>query len=195
MLGTPWQRQRWTRREFELTDLSWLCGAAYWWDLSPPPGINPTPPPAVEAWSLNSWTARESQTHRVVNLGWIQVHSNKHIKTKQNFPGSPVIENPPASAGGHGFNPGPRKIPHATGQLSPGAQTAKPGSRVREPQLLSPQAPTTEALGLETREATATTSPGTITRSGALPAAPRRSPRVAMKTQRSQNKRTAEREK
>ena len=59
---------------------------------------------------------------------------------------------------GHGFNSWSRKIPHATGQLSPGAQTAKLGSRVREPQLLSPQAPTTEALGLETREATATTS-------------------------------------
>ena len=28
--------------------------------LPPPPGINPMPP-AVEAWSLNHWTAREAQ--------------------------------------------------------------------------------------------------------------------------------------
>ena len=36
----------------------WLCRAACR-ILVPWPGIKPVPPPAVEAWSLNHWTARE----------------------------------------------------------------------------------------------------------------------------------------
>ena len=41
------------RVSYENQIFFWPCGI-----LVPPPGIEPTPP-AVEAWSLNHWTARE----------------------------------------------------------------------------------------------------------------------------------------
>ena len=47
-----------------------------------------------------------------------------NLKNKRNFPGGPVVKNPPSNAGDVGSIPGPgTKIPHATEQLSPG--TAK----------------------------------------------------------------------
>ena len=53
------------------------------------------------------------------------------------FPGGPVIKNPPSNAGDAGSIPGRgTKIPHATGQLSLHAATTEPthlGARV--PQL------------------------------------------------------------
>ena len=52
------------------------------------------------------------------------------IETKQikhrDFPGGSVVKNPPANAGGHGFEPWSGKIPHATEQLSPCATTTEP---------------------------------------------------------------------
>ena len=39
------------------------------------------------------------------------------------FPGGTVVKNPPANAGGRGFEPWPRKIPHASEQLRPCATT------------------------------------------------------------------------
>ena len=43
------------------------------------------------------------------------------------FPGGPVVKNPPSNAGDTGSIPGQgTKIPHATGQLSPHATTAEP---------------------------------------------------------------------
>ena len=42
------------------------------------------------------------------------------------FPGGTMVKNPPANAGGHGFEPWPRKIPQATEQLSPCATTTEP---------------------------------------------------------------------
>ena len=42
------------------------------------------------------------------------------------FPGGAVVKNPPANAGGHGFEPCSVKIPHATEQLSPCATTTEP---------------------------------------------------------------------
>ena len=43
------------------------------------------------------------------------------------FPGGPVVKNPPANAGNMGLIPGPRtQIPHATGQLSPCATATEP---------------------------------------------------------------------
>ena len=35
------------------------------------------------------------------------------------FPSGAVVKNPAANAGGHGFEPWSRKIPHAAEQLSP----------------------------------------------------------------------------
>ena len=37
-----------------------------------------------------------------------------------------MVENPPANAGGHGFDPWSGKIPHAAEQLSLCATTAEP---------------------------------------------------------------------
>ena len=43
------------------------------------------------------------------------------------FPRGPAVKNPPSSAGGMGSIPGGgNKIPHAAGQLSPGAATTGP---------------------------------------------------------------------
>ena len=42
------------------------------------------------------------------------------------FPGGTVVKNPPANAGGHGFEPWSRKIPHAVEQLSPSTTTTEP---------------------------------------------------------------------
>ena len=45
----------------------------------------------------------------------------------RDFPGGPVVRNPPYSAGDTGSIPGQgTKIPHATGQLSPRATTTEP---------------------------------------------------------------------
>ena len=43
------------------------------------------------------------------------------------FPGSPMVKNPPSNAGDTGSIPGGvTKIPHALGQLSPHATTTEP---------------------------------------------------------------------
>ena len=46
--------------------------------------------------------------------------------TKGGFPGGAVVENLPASAGGHGFDPWSGKTPHAVEQLGPWATTTEP---------------------------------------------------------------------
>ena len=47
-----------------------------------------------------------------------------HIKNFGDFPGGPVVKNPPSNAGDVGSIPGRgTKIPHATRQLSPHATT------------------------------------------------------------------------
>ena len=57
---------------------------------------------------------------------------NYHIKvikgnSSRDFPGGPVVENPPANAGDMGSIPGRgTKIPHAVGQLSPCTTTREP---------------------------------------------------------------------
>ena len=46
------------------------------------------------------------------------------------FPGGPVVKNPPSNAGDAGSIPGwGTKIPHATGQLSPCAATREKPTR------------------------------------------------------------------
>ena len=45
----------------------------------------------------------------------------------RDFPGGPVVKNPPSNAGDIGSIPGwGTKIPHATGQLSPHTTTTEP---------------------------------------------------------------------
>ena len=45
----------------------------------------------------------------------------------RDFPGGPVVKNPPSNAGDTGSIPGQgTKIPHAEGQLSPRASTREP---------------------------------------------------------------------
>ena len=45
------------------------------------------------------------------------------------FPGGPVVKNPPSNAGDAGLIPGRgTRIPHASGQLSPQATTTEPTS-------------------------------------------------------------------
>ena len=46
----------------------------------------------------------------------------------RDFPGGPVVKNPPSNAGDTASIPGQEtKIPHAVGQLSPRATTTEPG--------------------------------------------------------------------
>ena len=57
------------------------------------------------------------------------MNSTEMIKKegKRDFPGGPVVKNPPSNAGDTGSIPGQRtKIPHASGQLSPPAATSEP---------------------------------------------------------------------
>ena len=45
----------------------------------------------------------------------------------RDFPGGPVVKNPPSNAGDMGLIPGQgTKIPHVAGQLSPLAETIEP---------------------------------------------------------------------
>ena len=44
----------------------------------------------------------------------------------RDFPGGPVVKNPPSNAGGAGSIPGQgTKIPHSVGQLNPRAKTTE----------------------------------------------------------------------
>ena len=47
-------------------------------------------------------------------------------RMREGFPGGAVVENLPANAGGHGFEPWSRRIPHAAEQRSPWATTTEP---------------------------------------------------------------------
>ena len=51
---------------------------------------------------------------------------NPVSKIYQGFPGGAVVENLPADAGGHGFEPWSGKIPHAAERLGPWATTTEP---------------------------------------------------------------------
>ena len=66
----------------------------------------------------SSWCHKESDTS-------LQLNNNSQ---KSDFPGGPVVENPPANTGGHGFDPWSGKIPHAAEQLSPCTQLPRPCS-------------------------------------------------------------------
>ena len=50
---------------------------------------------------------------------------NNENNVSWDFPGDPVVKTPLANAGGPGFHAWSRKIPHATGQLSPCSTTTE----------------------------------------------------------------------
>ena len=53
-------------------------------------------------------------------------HTEVDKEGNRDFPGGPVVKNPPYNAGDTGLIPGlGSKIPHATGQLSPCATTTE----------------------------------------------------------------------
>ena len=55
-------------------------------------------------------------------------------EVKRDFPGGPVVKNPPFEAGNAGLIPAwGTKIPHAAGQLSPSATTTEPASHNYSP--------------------------------------------------------------
>ena len=67
---------------------------------------------------------RERQISYDITYTW---NLKKKKKGYRDFPGGPVVKNPPSSAGDAGSIPGRRnKIPHAAGQLSPCITTTKP---------------------------------------------------------------------
>ena len=70
------------------------------------------------------------------------------IKHRSDFPGGPVIKNPPSNAGDAGSIPGwETKIPHGAGQLSPRATTREPACpNYRAHVLWNPRATTTEPI-------------------------------------------------
>ena len=76
----------------------------------------------------------------------------------QDFPGGPLVKNPPYHAGDMGLIPGlGTKIPHATGQLSPWATTTEPtrlNLRACMPQTTEPTCSGTCTPQLEKRKPT-----------------------------------------
>ena len=48
------------------------------------------------------------------------------LSENQDFPGGPVVKNPPANAGDTGSILGPERFPHAAKRLSPCATTTEP---------------------------------------------------------------------
>ena len=77
----------------------------------------------------------------------------KKTNTKRDFPGGPVVKNPPSNAGDVGSIPGRgTKIPHTTGQLSLRAATTELASlneRARVPQTTEPMYPGAHVPQLE----------------------------------------------
>ena len=62
------------------------------------------------------------------NHNEIPPHTVNDLSKRQQmgFPGGAMVENLPANAGGHGFEPWCGKIPHAAEQLGPWATTTEP---------------------------------------------------------------------
>ena len=69
-----------------------------------------------------------------------EMSRNKKTQLKRDFPGGPVVKNPPSNAGDLGSIPvWGTKIPHATGQLSPHTSTREPVCRkLQSPRALEP---------------------------------------------------------
>ena len=62
----------------------------------------------------------------MITQWWIHVMIYVSKAQNRDFPGGPVVGNPPANAGDVGLIPGPgTKIPHAAEQLGPCATTTE----------------------------------------------------------------------
>ena len=76
---------------------------------------------------------------------WSFLSNFSHSKTERDFPGGPVVKNPPYNAGDAGSIPGRgTKIPHAAGQLSLPASARAHVSQSTEPTLSGARAPQLE---------------------------------------------------
>ena len=65
---------------------------------------------------------------------WKRRWENIYNRLIWDFPGGPVVKNPPSNAGDVGSIPGwGTKIPHAAGQLSPRATTGEPRATTKDP--------------------------------------------------------------
>ena len=59
----------------------------------------------------------------------LRTYGSCSINTQRDFPGGPVVKNPPSSAGDEGSIPGwetINEIPHVAGQVSPRATATEP---------------------------------------------------------------------
>ena len=89
------------------------------------------------------------------NLALKSIFSDLKIIAPGDFPGGPVVKNPPSNADGEGLIPGRgTKIPHATEQLSPLAVTTEvhpPQQNILCSEMKSPHA-ATKPQGSETNK-------------------------------------------
>ena len=96
----------------------------------------------------------------------IQIYADQETYFRD-FPGGPVVKNPPSNAGDAGSIPGlGTKVPHAVGQLSPRATTIELtllNERARMPQTTDPTCPGARTLQLERRLSAATKRPHALT--------------------------------
>ena len=78
--------------------------------------------------------------HKVKFFTYSQGHKLIIKNLFRDFPGGPVVKNPPYNAGDADSIPGQgTKIPHAAGQLSPSATTTEPECRkLQSPHALEP---------------------------------------------------------
>ena len=98
----------------------------------------------------------------VLKLKYIKTYSDPfYKKNDRDFPGGPVVKNPPYNAGDAGSLPGRgTKIPHAMGQLSPRAtatELAHLKERAHVLQTTEPRRPGARAPQLERENLHATT--------------------------------------
>ena len=92
------------------------------WDL-PGPGLEPVSPALAGGFSPTVPPGKPHCIFSVENFIEIIVGSYALVRNNRDFPGGPVVKNPPANAG---FEPWSRKIPYAVEQLSPCATTTEP---------------------------------------------------------------------
>ena len=86
--------------------------------------------PCGHGLSNTLWHSRPTCQHFLVGGALSSLGSLHRLYVISNysldFPGGPVLKNPPASAGNTASAPWSRKIPYAEGQLSPSTTATKP---------------------------------------------------------------------
>ena len=83
---------------------------------------------------VNSWTLPPLLSPLLLTLSWIEKQGDHHFRWEiRDFPGGPVVKNPPSNAGYVDSISGlGTKIPHAAGQLSPCVQLQSMQATTRE---------------------------------------------------------------